>query len=313
MDRFEAMSLFLAVVDAGSISGAARKLRMPVATASRRISDLERRLKAQLFTRSSRQISLTDAGHSFVVACRRIVREVGEAEQEAAGEHRALRGKLLLSAPIALGRLYLLPIVADFLKEHPAIDARLALSDRRLNLIEDRIDVAVRVGRLLDSGQIAKRVGTARRVVCASPSYLESRGIPRHPRDLIAHDCVTFENTISSDAWRFSVGSTEQEFQIHSRLVANTAEAAVDAAVVGLGLARAMDYQVDAPHREGALRLVLERFALPPAPVHLIYGAGTRLPMKTRAFLDFAAPRLKRMLRELVEPRSSTNAHSTRA
>lgn len=299
MDRFDAMSLFLAVVDAGTISNAARELRIPVATVSRRLSNLEKRLKTQLFTRSSRRISLTDAGHAFAVACQRIVRDLSEAEQEAAGEHRTLKGKLVVTAPIALGRLHLLPVVAAFLKEHPAVDARLELSDRRVNLIEDRIDIAIRVGRLLDSGLIAKKVGVVRRVVCAGPSYLERRGTPEHPRDLITHDCITFENTISADEWHFSIGNTEKAFEVHSRLVANTAEAAVDAAISGLGLARAMDYQIDAPRRAGALSLVLERFALPAKPVHLIYKGGERMPVKTRAFLEFATPRLKRSFRAL--------------
>jgi DNA-binding transcriptional LysR family regulator len=302
MDRFEAMSLFLAVIDAGSISDAARNLRIPVATVSRRISDLEKRLQTQLFTRSSRRISMTDAGHAFARASRRIVHDLSEAEQEAAGEHLVLKGRLVLTAPIALGRLHLLPVVADFLNAHPDVDARLELSDRRSNLIENRIDIAIRVGSLHDSGLIAKKIGTVRRVVCASPSYLKRRDIPEHPRDLIAHDCITFENTISANEWDFNVGSSEEGFQVHSRLVANTAEAAVDAAICGVGLARAMDYQIDAPRRAGALSLVLERFAPPAKPVHLmIYKGGQRLPIKTRAFLDFATPRLKRSFRDLVE------------
>jgi DNA-binding transcriptional LysR family regulator len=296
MDRLRAMSVFLAVVDAGSISAASRKLRIPVATVSRRVSDLEEYLKVRLLTRSSRQVGLTDAGHSFMVACRRIVRDLGEAERQATGEFRVPKGLLLLSAPIALGRLHLLPIVTEFLKEHPGIDARLDLSDRRLNLIEDRIDVALRVGTLLDSGLIAKRVGTVRRVVCASPSYLEHRGVPKHPGDLITHDCITFENTISPEAWSFKVEGSETVFQIHSRLVANTAEVAIDAAVAGLGLARAIDYQIDGLRRTGALALVLEHFSPPSKPVHLLYQGGARLPVKTRAFLDYATPRLKRAL-----------------
>jgi DNA-binding transcriptional LysR family regulator len=294
------MSVFLAVVDAGGISAASRKLRMPVATVSRRISELERCLNARLFIRSSRQSALTDAGHSFVAACRRIIRDLGEAEREAAGEHRALKGQLLVSAPIALGRLYLLPVVADFLKEHPGIDARLELSDRRLNLVEDRIDIGLRVGTLVDSGLVARKVGTVRRVVCAGPSYLERRGTPKHPSDLEGHDCITFENTISSHEWSFNVDRTERAFQVHSRLVANTAEVAIDAAVAGLGLARAMDYQVDAQRRVGALRLVLDPFRPPPKAVHLLYQGGDRMPMKTRAFLDYAARRLKKAFRAIL-------------
>lgn len=297
MDRFEAMATFLAVIDAGSISAASRKLRTPVATVSRRISDLETHLQVRLFTRASRHLALTDAGRSFSFACRRIVNDVEEAERAASGEYTALRGSLVLSAPIALGRLHLLPVVTQFLQQHPDIDVRLEMSDQRVNLVDDRIDVAIRVGELVDSSLIAQKVGIVRRVVCASPSYLEQRGTPEHPSELIAHHCITFENTISSHQWRFSIGRTEKAFSVHSRLVANTAEAAVDAAVAGLGLARSMDYQIDTQRRAGALALVLEHFSPPPSPVHLIYRNDQSLPMKTRAFLNFATPHLKRALR----------------
>ena len=301
MDRIEAMSVFLAVAEAGSLSAASRKLRVPLATVSRKISELESHLKARLFTRSNRQIVLTEAGRSFVVACRRIVQDVGEAEREASGEYATPKGQLLLSAPIALGRLYLLPIVTDFLKEHPSIDVRMALVDRRLNLVEERIDVALRVGKLLDSSLVAKKVGSVRRVVCASSDYLDRRGTPKHPGELKDHDCITFENTISSEQWTFDIAKAEKAFPIHSRLIVSTAEAAIDAAVAGLGLTRAIDYQIDAQRRTGAVTLVLEGFKSPPKPVHLIYEGGTHLPLKTRTFLDYAAPRLKTAFRALAE------------
>ena len=301
MDRLEAMSFLLAVVDAGSLSAASRKLRVPLATVSRKISLLETHLKARLLTRSNRQVVLTEAGRSFVTACRRIVQDVAEAEREATGEYKTPKGQLLLSAPIALGRLYLLPIVTEFLKKHPHIDVRMALVDRRLNLVEDRIDVALRVGELLDSSLKAKKVGTVRRVVCASPAYLEHRGSPTHPGDLKNYDCITFENTISADEWIFDIGKTDKAFPIHSRLVVSTAEAAIDAAVAGLGLTRAIDYQIDSLRRAGALTLALEAFRSPPKPVHLIYAGGAHLPLKTRAFLDYATPRLNKAFRALLE------------
>ena len=245
MDRVEAMTVFLAVVEAGSLSAASRKLRMPLATVSRKISELEAHLKVRLLTRSNRQVTPTEAGRSFVGASRRIVQDVGEAEREASGEYRTPKGELFLSAPIALGRLYLLPIVTEFLRDYPSIDIRMALVDRRLNLIEDRIDVALRVGELADSKRVAKKVGTVRRVVCASPDYLARRGVPQEPSDLIDHDCITFENTISGEVWNFHTGKAEKPFPIHSRLIVSTAEAAIDAAVAGLGITRAIDYQID--------------------------------------------------------------------
>jgi DNA-binding transcriptional LysR family regulator len=300
MDRLEAMSLFLAVVDAGSLSAASRKMRMPLATVSRKISDLEAHLNARLLTRSNRRVAPTEAGRSFLQACRRIVQDVGEAERQASGEYRKPQGELILSAPIALGRLYLLPVVATFLQDHPSIDVRMVLADRRLNLVDERIDVALRVGELSDSSQLAKKVGAVRRVVCASPGYLARRGAPQDPGDLIHHDCITFENTISGHAWRFETGRSEREVPIHSRLIVSTAEAAIDAAVSGLGITRAIDYQINHLRQAGALTLILETFKSPPKPVHLIYSGGRHLPVKIGAFLDYATPRLKKAFRELA-------------
>ena len=299
MDRLEAMTLLVAVAEAGSISAASRKLRTPLATISRKIAELEKRLDARLLLRSTRNVSLTEAGRSFVAASRRILADLDDAEREAASETKTLKGDLTLSAPIALGRIYLVPVVAEFLKEHPNIDVRMMLADRRLNMIEDHVDIGLRVGELKDFSLVAKKVGAVRRVVCASPSYLARRGAPKTPGDLEDHDCITFENTLSAKSWAFKVGKAEKSFPIRSRLVVSTAEAAADAAVAGLGLTRMLDYQIDRQRRAGDLKLVMESFCSPPKPVHLIYEAGRHLPLKIRAFLDFAAPRLKQAMRGL--------------
>ena len=301
MDRLEAMSVLLAVCEAGSFSAASRKLRMPLATISRKVSELEAHLNVRLLMRSSRKITLTDAGQSFVAASRRILQELGEAEREVSAEQKLLKGELVLSAPIALGRLHLLPVVIDFLKDHPSIDVRMVLVDRRLNMIEDHIDIGLRVGDLHDFSLVAKKVGTVRRVVCASPDYLKRRGRPKTPDELKDHDCITFENTLSAQTWSLDVGKTEKPFPIHSRLVVSTAEAATDAAVAGIGLTRMLDYQIAAQLRDGTLKLVLESFRSPPKPVHLIYEAGRHLPLKIRTFLDYASPRLKKSMRAIVE------------
>jgi DNA-binding transcriptional LysR family regulator len=300
MDRLEAMILLVAVAEAGSISAASRKLRSPLATVSRKIAELESHLNARLLMRSTRKVELTEAGRGFVTASRRILADLDDAERDAASETKTLKGELVLSAPIALGRLYLLPVVTDFLKEHPNIDARMMLADRRLNMIEDHVDIGLRVGELNDFSLIAKKVGTVRRVVCASPSYLARRGTPKVPEELNAHDCITFENTLSAQSWAFKVGKTEKSFPIHSRLVVSTAEAATDAAVSGIGLTHMLDYQVERQCHDGSLTLVLEAFRSPPKPVHLIYEAGRHLPLKIRTFLDFAAPRLKQAMRTLA-------------
>ena len=301
MDRLEAMTLLVAVAEAGSISAASRKLRAPVATVSRKISELEKHLNARLLMRSTRNVTLTEAGQSFVAASRRILADLDSAERDAGSATKTLRGELVVSAPIALGRIYLLPVVTDFLKDHPNIDVRMMLADSRLNMIEEHIDIGLRVGELDDFSLVAKKVGAVRRVVCASPSYLARRGTPKIPEDLKDHDCITFENTLSAQSWTFKIGKTEKSFPIHSRLVVSTAEAATDAAVSGLGLTRMLDYQIDRHRRAGSLKLVLETFRSRPKPVHLIYEAGRHLPLKIRTFLDFAAPRLKKAMRSLAE------------
>lgn len=300
MDRLEAMSVLLAVSEAGSISAASRKLKAPLATVSRKISELEEHLDVRLLMRSNWQITLTEAGRSFVAASRRILQELGEAEREVSGEQKILKGGLVLSAPVALGRFHLLPVVIDFLRDHPSMDVRMMLVDRRLNMIEDHVDIGLRVGDLKDFSLIAKKVGSVRRVVCASPAYLKRRGTPKTPDDLKDHDCITFENTLSAQTWSLNVGKTEKPFPIYSRLVVSTAEAATDAAVAGIGLTRMLDYQIAPQLRDGTLRSVLESFRSPPKPVHLIYEAGRHLPLKIRTFLDYASPRLKKSMRAIA-------------
>lgn len=296
MDRFDAMSVLLAVTDAGSLSAGARKLGMPLATVSRKVSELEAHLHTKLLNRGSRRLELTDAGQSYVAACRRILEDVVEAERTASGEYRAPRGELVIAAPIVFGRLHVLPIIGAFLKAYPDIDVRLTLADRVVNILEEHVDVALRIGELPDSSLIASRVGSIRRVVCASPDYLEARGIPADPNDLESHDCVTFEGLMSSRSWTFWKNGVLQTVAIHSRLVVNTAESAVDMAVAGLGLTRLLSYQIEAPLADGKLKVVLEPFEPPQVPVNLVYGGSGLLPLKLRAFLDFAMPRLKAKL-----------------
>ena len=296
MDRLEAMSLVLAVAETGSLSGAARRLSTPVATASRKISDLEAHLRAKLFDRSGRKLELTDAGSTYVSAAKRILADVSEAERAASGEYTAPTGELIVTAPISLGRLHLLPIVAEFLRTYPDIDIRLVLEDRVVSLPEDHIDVAMRIGVLPDSRLIALRLGTIRRVVCASPDYLMTRGTPRTPADMIGHDCITYEGFLAPNVWSFLQGETESPIAVKPRLVVSNVEAACDAARAGVGLTRAFSYHVAASVEAGTLTTVLDDYQPAPLPVSLIYGAGRFLPIKLRAFLDFAAPRLRARL-----------------
>jgi DNA-binding transcriptional LysR family regulator len=231
-----------------------------------------------------------------VAACRRILEDLGEAERAAAGEYSTPKGDLTITAPIVIGRLHVLPVVLDFLRAYPDIDVRLSLSDRAVNLLENHIDLAVRIGALPDSSLVATRVGTIRRLVCASAQYFAARGKPRRPGELAAHDCVTFQGLSAPDAWTFTKGKSEITVAVHSRLVVNTAEAAIDAAVAGVGITRVLSYQIAQARRSGTLDIALESYEPPPWPVSLIYPGQGRLPLKLRAFLDFAAPRLKARL-----------------
>ena len=301
MDRFESMSVLVAVVEAGSLSAASRTLGMPLATVSRKVSELEAHLKTRLLHRSTRRLSLTESGRSYFEACKRILEDVGETERAALGEYRAPRGELVITAPIVFGRLHLLPVVAEFLKTHPEIDVRMVLADQMLNLLEQHLDLALRIGTLPDSSLIAVPLGAIRRVVCACPAYFVEHGWPKRPDDLAKLDCITFEGLMAPSVWHFAKGKGDVKVNIHSRLVVNTAEAAIDAAIAGVGVTRVLSYQIADALSRGALAIALEKFEPEPMPVSLVHAGGRLLPIKLRAFLDFAAPRLRASLGQLED------------
>lgn len=295
MDRFDAMKMLLAVVEAGSLSAAGRDLRVPLATVSRRISELETLLGTQLLLRSNRQVALTDAGRRYVAACRRILDDLADAERAAAGEYATPKGELVITAPIVFGRLHLLPVVSEFLRLYPDVTVRLTLADRLLHLGDDHVDLALRIGTLPDSSLMALRLGEIRRVVCASPAYLAHRGTPADPADLERHDIVAFSN-LGGERWGLVSGGRPQMVSIRPRLAVNTAEAAIDAARAGLGVTQVLSYQIALALRAGDLVEVLQDHAPPPVPVHLVFAAQGLLPLKLRAFLDHATPRLRAAL-----------------
>ena len=296
MDRLAAMSVFVAVVEAGSFSGAGRRLRMPVPTVSRKVSELEAQLAARLLTRTTRKLALTEAGTAYLAACKRILEDVTAAERGPSGEYQAPRGELAITAPIVFGRLHVVPIVAEFLQLYPEVNVQLMLVDRSLHLLEEHLDLAIRVGDLPDSTLVATRVGLLRKVVCASPDYLARHGTPRTPQDLANHECVNFSGLTGPEGWSFGTGREEAPIRIRARLVVNTAEAALDAAMAGVGLTRVLSYQAAAALKAGALVIVLKKYEPAPLPVSLVYSRQPLLPQKLRVFLDFAAPRLKAQL-----------------
>ncbi|MBY5601964.1 LysR family transcriptional regulator [Rhizobium leguminosarum] len=293
MDRFDAMSVLLAVVDAGSLSAGARQLRAPLATVSRKVADLEKHLGVPLVLRTRRGLWLTEEGRTFVAASRRILEELDAAERQASGDHGALRGGLHVTAPVAFGERHLLPISLQFLKEQPNINLRLTLVDRQINLADEQVDVALRIGHLTDSALITTRVGSVRRVICASPEYLARRGVPRQPEDLARHDGISFQGFATAPEWRYRRDGPAFAIEPHPKLAVNTTEAAIQAAMAGIGIIRVLSYQISDQLRSGALQELLTEFAPEPLPVNVMHGPADPLSLKVRCFLDWILPRLR--------------------
>lgn len=241
---------------------------------------------------------LTEAGASYVLACRRILEEIGEAERAATGEYATPKGELVVTASIVFGRMHVVPVVAEFLAHYPEIDINLVLTDRVVHLIDEHADVAIRIGELPDRTLMATNLGTVRRVVCASPAYLAAHGVPARTQDLAGHACITFEVFASKQAWIFGAGKSALSVPVRSRLAVNTAEAAIAAAILGVGLVRVLSYQVADALSDDALRIVLDDFESSPSPIHLVHKGQAPLPLKLRAFLDYVTPRLRARLHQ---------------
>lgn len=301
MDRLEAMSILLRVVETGSFSAASRALGVPLPTVSRKVGELEQHLGTRLLTRTTRKLALTDAGAAYIASARRILEDVDEAERLAAGEFQAPRGMLVLTSPVHFGQRHVLPIVSEFLAEYPEIDVRLLLADHNLHLLDDHVDLAVRIGQLPDSSMVATRVGAMRIVVCASPRLLAAQGTPARPEDLAALPIVNFDFLAPSAIWQFRPAGKHRpvDVPVMPRLSVNSSLAAVEAAKRHVGATRVLHYQCADAVREGALRLLLEDYESAPMPIHLIHAGDRALPSKTRVFLDFAASRLRQVLRDL--------------
>lgn len=303
MDRLEAMSILVASVEEGSFSAAGRKLGVPLPTISRKVADLEGHLKVRLLVRSTRKLALTEAGHAYVAACKRILDDIDQAEAQVSGEYTLPRGELTITAPISFGRLHVLPVVNEFLKQFPEITIRMLLSDRNADLVDQHIDMAVRIGDLPDSNLVATRVGTVRRVMCASPAYLADHGTPKKPDDLARHQCIFFSGLGTGASWNFkSRGQSTTAVHPPCRLHINTAEAAIDAAIAGVGLTNVLSYQAARAVSEGRLTIILKDFEPKPLPVHLLHAHQGVSPLKMRRFLEFAAPRIRLSVLASLKP-----------
>lgn len=309
MDRLESMNLFVATVEQGSLSAAARKLGIPLATVSRKVSDLESHLRTKLLNRSNRRLTLTDSGQAYFATSKRILEEIHEAERAAAGEYTSPRGDLVVTAPIVFGRIHMVPVIVAFLEAYPDVDVRLVLGDRVTNLVEENIDAALRISVLPDSTLLATKITDIRRVVCASPAYFSKHGMPAHPSELSKHGCITFEGQSNPRSWSFGTSKSPIVVPIHTRLTATTAEASIDAAKLGAGITRVLSYQVEDAVRRGELSLALEEYEPAAIPASLVYRGGGLIPLKLRAFIDFVAPRLRARLNQNGGHDAATNTH----
>lgn len=292
MDHLDSLKVFVAVAESGGLAAAARRLQLSAPTVTRAIAALEKRLGTQLVHRNTRSLRLTEIGERFLGDCRRILVDLDEAEASAGGAQAVPKGALAITASSMFGRLHVAPIALDFLALHPQVTIHGMFVDRVVHLMNEGFDIAVRIARLPDSGLTAVRVGSMRVVVVGSPAYLAERGIPQNPADLVDHDAIGFSQT-GGLAPPWALAGARAMPQPRIRLVTNAGEVAIDAAVRGSGLARALRYQVAADVHAGRLAIVLAEFEPEPIPVHLVHVAGRMAPAKLRAFIDFAAERLR--------------------
>lgn len=302
MDRIDAMRVFVTALDEGSLAGAGRRLGRSPAAVSRAMAFLETHVGTPLLHRTTRTMRLSEAGERYAAACRRVLTDLEEADLIAAGEAAAPRGLLTVTGPIVSGARILRPIVDAYLDRHPAVTARMLMLDRKLNLVEEGIDVALRIGDLPDSSLIAVRVGEVRQVLCAAPSYLAGKPAISKPGDLTSLQCIAM-TVFGVETWKFAAGENTpaQQVRISPRLIVNTVEAAVGSAIEGHGLTRAFSYQVADEVRDGRLAVVLPEAKSPPLPVHLIAPERRLSLPKVRAFVDFAVPRLKAEFARLAQ------------
>lgn len=293
MDRLQAMETFVAVADRGGFAAAARALSQSPPAVTRAVAALEERLGTRLFRRTTRSVHLTESGERFLIDCRRILQDLSEAEDAAVGTHSVPRGELRITAPVLFGRLYVTPILIDFLDRYPDVSARTLFVDRIVNLMDEGLDVAIRIGHLPDSSLTALRVGSVRLVTFAAPDYLATFGTPAQPEDLADHRTIQVSTLSHGSDWTYHRDSEISAIPIASRLRMNTNDAVIEAVSRGWGVSRLLSYQVAPLVREGRLKILLDQFEPPPLPIHIVHQEGRMVSAKLRAFADFMAERLR--------------------
>lgn len=290
MDRWQAMRIFARVAETGSFAETARQMHMSAPAITRAVAALEDVIGARLFVRTTRSVKLTEAGERYFGDCRRILADIDEAEAAAAGSYATPSGTMTVTASALFGQMYVLPVMTEYLDRFPTMAARTFFVDRPVNIVEEGMDVAVRIGHLPDSGFTAVKVGTVRRVICGAPDYFERSGVPLAPPDLKDHRIVASTSAWGSPDWRFA---QDQRVTVHPSLLCNTYEAAISAARSGWALTRVLHYQIGPALLDGELQIVLADYEEPPLPIHILYPEGRNAPAKVRAFVDLAVERLR--------------------
>lgn len=293
MDRLHQIQVFVAVVEANGFAGAARKLNLSPPAVTRAINELEASLNVRLLTRTTRVVRVTEAGERYAEDCRRILAELAEADESVAGLHANPRGRITITAPVLFGAEVVTPIVTEYLSQNPEVQAQCWFLDRVVNLMDEGVDVAVRIGELPDSTLQAVRVGQVRRLICASPAYLAANGVPASPEDLSRHSVIAAATGSGSVEWKLRKAEQAQTLRLSPRLLTTTNDSALAAALNGLGLTRLLSYQVRAHLHSGALVSVLDDYSPPPLPLHLVHREGRYPSSKAGAFLDLAIERLR--------------------
>lgn len=293
MDRFQAIQVFVKVAEREGFAAAARELAMSPPAVTRAVSALEDRIGTRLFVRTTRSVRLTESGQRFLLDGRRILAELEEAEEAAIGSHAAPRGELRITAPVLFGRMHVAPILGDFLDAFPLVTAQTLFVDRVVNLMDEGLDVAIRIGDLPDSSLTAIRAGTVRPVVFASPEYLREHGRPRHPNDLSDHRLIQPLAIGSSSEWAFRENDAPMTIRVAPRLGMNTNDSVIELVARGWGLSRLLSYQIAPYVVDGRLEIVLADYELPPAPIHVVHQEGRMVSAKIRAFVDFMVDRLR--------------------
>ncbi|XVJ71328.1 MAG: LysR family transcriptional regulator [Rhizobacter sp.] len=303
MDRFDAISAFVAVARSGGFSAAGRALGSTVAAVSRKVGLLEEDLGVRLFDRTTRHVALTESGKRYFEACSRVLDDLRDADGEVTGEYRQPKGDLVITAPFGFGRYHLQPVLQDFMRAYPRVNVHLQLGDRMVALVEEHVDCALRIGLLGDSSLVARMLGSIRMVICAAPTYLAARGAPLGPAALVEHDCISWTGLGPRKSWELSIREGDRQalrhVSINVRMSTTTPESAVQAALDGIGLVQATTYQVAQHVAQGELVPVLAEYDSDPVPVNLVYPSKRLVPLKLRALLDYAGPRLEARLTQV--------------